>query len=70
MRFPPGEARLIKEAVTLAVEAAAGIVSEGVAAAMNKFNKPPDTIKMGTIKMGTIKMGTVKPDGIRDEEGT
>ncbi|MBF0569047.1 MAG: aminoacyl-tRNA hydrolase [Nitrospirae bacterium] len=39
MRFPPGEARLIKEAVSQAAAAAACVISEGVAEAMNKFNK-------------------------------
>ncbi|MBF0555521.1 MAG: aminoacyl-tRNA hydrolase [Nitrospirae bacterium] len=48
MRFPPGEARLIKEAVSQATAAAACVISDGVAEAMNKFNKRlvgPDGIK-------------------------
>lgn len=42
MRFPPGEAALIKETVAEVVRSAACIISEGIAAAMNKFNKRPD----------------------------
>ncbi|MBF0403473.1 MAG: aminoacyl-tRNA hydrolase [Nitrospirae bacterium] len=43
MRFPPGEAALIKEVVSLAASAAACVISEGIAVAMNKFNKRLDT---------------------------
>ncbi|MEO5361641.1 MAG: aminoacyl-tRNA hydrolase [Nitrospirota bacterium] len=43
MRFPPGEATLIKEVVSQAASAVACVISEGIAAAMNKFNKRLDT---------------------------
>lgn len=39
MRFRPAEIPLIKEAVSQAVRAAASIITEGIAEAMNKFNK-------------------------------
>ncbi|MBF0319389.1 MAG: aminoacyl-tRNA hydrolase [Nitrospirae bacterium] len=45
-RFPPSEARLVGEAVLLAVEAAAFVINNGIEAAMNKFNKRPEAVKL------------------------